>query len=209
MNKAKRLTLSFVLVLALLAIPTMLAAAKELSSLTISGPGIQGEVSLSGPEATGKLTQIGFFNTTSFVQPPENLGQGYNLTAYLNLDGKIVPWLQMVYYPAADGQSGYMHWTGRLNGDTMQLSPADEWSRVSPMVGQGFRDLLAEHGVTLQVAVPASEAAAQPASAATSSTIPFQPSALTLALIGAGLIVVAGGLVWRRRALGHRRASGD
>lgn len=200
MNQTRRLTLVFLLTLALLAVPTLQVAAKELALLTISGPGIQGEVSLSDPEAISKMTQIRFFDTTSFVKPPENLGQGYNLTAYLNLDGKIVPWLQMVYYPAAEGQSGYMHWTGRLNGDTMQLNPSDEWSRVPPTVSRGFRDLLSEHGVRLQVAVPA-------ASAATALAIPFQPSTPRLLLIGACLLLIAGALIWRQRALHARDAA--
>ena len=200
MNQTRRLTLAFLLTLALLAVSTPQVAAKELSSLTISGPGIQGEVRLDDPEAIRKLTRIRFFDTTSFVKPPENLGQGYNLTAYLNLGGKIVPWFQMVYYPAAEGQSGYMHWTGRLNGDTMQLNPSDEWSRVPPAVGQGFRELLAAHGVTLQVAV-------SELSAATAPAVPFRPSTLTLSLVGAVLLVIAAALFLGRRALHARGAA--
>ncbi len=205
MNKTRRLTLAFVLTLALLAIPTALAAAKELASLTISGPGIQGEVTLDDAKSMMSLQQAGFFDTYAFVKPPEGLGQGYNLMTQLNLDGKIVPFVQIVYYPAAAGQSGYMHWTGRLDTNTMQLNPADEWSSVTPAVGTAFRELMAAHGVTLQVAV-----AASPASGASAANLPAaQPSPLVLALLGAGLLLIAAALIWRRRVLKPRGASGN
>ena len=46
MNKAKKSTLFLLLVVALLAIPTLVVFAKELGMLTISGPGIKGELTL-------------------------------------------------------------------------------------------------------------------------------------------------------------------
>src|SRR5512140_1385724 len=132
MNRMQRLALSLVLLVALAAAPTMLAAAKELGSITISGPGINGEVTLSDPQSLMKLQQMGFFDTSTLVKAPQNLGEGYHLTGYLNLDGKVVPFVQAIYYPAAEGQTGYMHFTGGLNGDTMQTTTVDRWGTVTP-----------------------------------------------------------------------------
>jgi hypothetical protein len=91
MNRTKRSILFLVLVIALLAITTSVVFAKELGLLMISGPGIKGDITLKDPEAMMNLEKSGFFDQTAFVKPPENLGEGYNITAHLNLDGKMVP----------------------------------------------------------------------------------------------------------------------
>src|SRR6185436_2186812 len=112
MNTTKRHILAFVLAIALLAIPTI-AFAKELGALTISGPGINGELTLNDPKDMMNLEQSGFFDQASSIKPPENLGQGYTITTYLNLDGKVVPFIKLIYFPAEEGQAGYMHTVGR------------------------------------------------------------------------------------------------
>jgi len=62
MNKTKRHILFLILVITLLAIPTFVVFAKELGMLTISGPGIKGELTLNDPKAMLKLEQSGFFD---------------------------------------------------------------------------------------------------------------------------------------------------
>src|SRR5688572_19525243 len=126
MNRTKRHVLSLILVIALLAISTSVVLAKELGLLTISGPGIKGEVTLKDPDAMMKLEQSGFFDQTAFIKPPEKLGEGYNITAHLNLDGKMVPFVEMVYYPTSEGEPGYVHFTGRLSGEKLQT--VDQWN---------------------------------------------------------------------------------
>jgi hypothetical protein len=204
MKKIQRQALCVLSVLALLAFPTMLAAAKELSSLTISGPGIPGQVTLEDPKEMMDLQQSGFFDTTSFIKPPADLGAGYTLTTHLNLDSQVVPFLEMVYYPAARGEAGYVHITGRLNGDTMQASPADDWARVQPAAAGAFADLLASHQITLQVAVPSVRASAAASTAAPASTMPAP--AATLAAVAA-LVVLAGAVLLIRRRAGRRRSA--
>ena len=90
MNRTKRYTLSLILIIALLAISTSVVFAKELGLLTISGPGIKGELTLKDPNDTMKLEQSGFFDQAVLAKPPKNLDMkaGYNITAQLNLDGK-------------------------------------------------------------------------------------------------------------------------
>src|SRR5215475_11911148 len=118
MNKTKKSILFLPLVIALVAIPTFVVFAKELGALTISGPGIKGELTLNDPKAMMNLEQSGFFDEAVLSKPPENLDMnaGYTITAHLNLDGKVVPFVKMVYYPTNEGQAGYAHYIGRLDG---------------------------------------------------------------------------------------------
>ena len=135
----------------LLVIPSTVVFAKELGLLTISGPGIKGEVSLNDHEDMMNLEQSGFFDQVKFVKPPENLGQGYSITAHLNLDGKLVPMVEMVYYPAEEGQPGYVHYTGRLTGES--LKPVDEWGQMRPQAETTLRDLMTANKITVQPAI--------------------------------------------------------
>ena len=210
-----------VLTIALLVIPSTVAFAKELGLLTITGPGIKGEVSLNNHDDMMNLEQSGFFDQAKFVKPPENLGQGYNITAHLNLDGKLVPMVEMVYFPAEEGQPGYVHYTGRLNGESLQT--VDEWAQMRPQAETALRDLMTANKITIQPAVivaPAAVApvaiepakseeqtAVQPASSTSvaTPTVPQQAyyMAAALAIL---LIVVGAGLVLKRRTAGQQSA---
>ena len=147
--------------IALLLIPTTVAFAKELGLLTITGPGIKGEVSLNNHDDMMNLEQSGFFDQVKFVKPPENLGQGYNITAHLNLDGKLVPMVEMVYYPAEEGQSGYVHYTGRLLGESIE--PVDEWRQMRPEAEAALLDIMTANRIAIQPAVIAAPAVVAPA----------------------------------------------
>jgi hypothetical protein len=202
-----------VLTIALLVIPSTVAFAKELGLLTITGPGIKGEVSLNNHDDMMNLEQSGFFDQAKFVKPPENLGQGYNIVAHLNLDGKLVPMVEMIYFPAEEGQPGYVHYTGRLNGESLQ--PVDEWAQMRPQAEMALRDLMTANKITIQPAVIVAPAvvapviepveeeqpASQPASvpAVTRPSVPQQTYYVVVALASL-LIVVGAGLILRRRA---------
>jgi hypothetical protein len=215
MNRTKRHILFLVLVVALLAITTSVVFAKELGLLIISGPGIKGDVTLKDPDAMLNLEKSGFFDQTAFVKPPENLGEGYNITAHLNLDGKVVPFVEMVYYPTNEGEPGYVHYTGRLTGEKLQ--PVDRWQTLSLSADQAFRSLMTANNIALQsalikapeVAEPAAPVAAEakePAVAAPAvspAPAPAQTSYLVPAVIAAILLFVGAGLVLRRRTVSH------
>jgi len=198
--------------MALLAIPSTVVFAKELGLLTISGPGIKGEVSLNNHDDMMNLEQSGFFDQAKFVKPPENLGQGYNIVAHLNLDGKLVPMVEMTYFPAEEGQPGYIHYTGRLNGESLQ--PVDEWAQMRPPAEKALRDLMIANKITIQPAVitapavvapvigPATneeQPAVQPASSpsVTTPSIPMQ-TYYVVGVLAALLIVIGAGLFLRR-----------
>ena len=218
MNRTKRHVLALALAIALLAIPTIVFA-KELGSLTISGPGIKGEVTLDHPGGMRKLEGSGFFDQAKPIKPPEKLGEGYNITANLNLDGKLVPFVQMVYYPATEG-AGYVHYTGRLNGESLQS--VDQWGQLSPDAEAAFRGLMDFYNITLQPAVPVvapavvapaiesakseEQTAIEPASVPAVTSAPSQARNVEAALIASILILLGAGLLFRRQAISQRRA---
>lgn len=207
MNRTKRPILSLILVIALLAISTSVVFAKELGLLTISGPGIKGEVTLKDPEAMMGLEKSGFFDQAILASPPKNLGEGYNMVAHLNLDGKMVPMAEMVYYPTQEGQAGYIHYTARLNGETLQT--VDEWNLLSLSADTALRDLMTANNITVQSALLTAPAAVEPAAKVESvSASPVSPAPIptpSLALVAAAilLIMVGAGLALRRRAVGN------
>jgi hypothetical protein len=210
MNSTKRQILCLLYVFALLAISTSVVFAKELGLLTISGPGIKGEVTLKDPKAMMGLEQSGFFDQTASIKPPEKLGEGYKLTAHLNLDGKMVPFVEMVYYPTSEGEPGYVHYTGRLNGETLQK--VDRWQTLSLSADKSFRSLMTANNIALQSALivapdvkePAVEApAVEQVTVPAVSPAPIQASYLIPAVIVALLLFVGTGFVLRRRAVSH------
>ncbi len=213
MNKTKPRILLLTLVIVLLAVPTFVVFAKELGSLTIAGPGIKGQLSLSDPKYMMKLEESGFFDQTALIKPPAdlNLKAGYSISAQLNLDGKIVPFVEMVYYPTKADQPGYVHYTGRLHGET--LKPVDEWSTLSLDADKAFRSLMVANNIALQSALvaasveveaPAASAAepvVAPAVAPVAAPAPIQTPYLILSIVATFMLLVGAGLVIRRRTV--------
>jgi hypothetical protein len=136
---------------------------------------------------------------------------GYNITAQLNLDGKMVPFVQMVYYATNEGQPGYVHYTGRLDGETLQT--VDEWHILSRGADNAFRGLMTANNIALQsalVTAPAAEAASakEPVAAPAASPAPIQTSYLIPAVIATILLLaLAGaGFILRRRTVSRPTA---
>ena len=211
MKKVNKHLLLLFLIIALLAISTSVAFAKELGLLTISGPGIKGEVSLNDHEAMMNLEQSGFFDQAVLSKPPKDLGEGYDITAHLNLDGKLVPFIQMVYYPTDEGQAGYVHYTGMLDVETLRT--VDEWHLLNRTADGALRDVMTANNITVQsaliqapaavepVAAPAVEAVAEPA--ASPSPAPVQMPYLIPALVVTILALMGAALALRRRTVSH------
>jgi len=209
MNKAKKSILFLLLVITLLAIPTFVVFAKELGMLTISGPGIKGELTLKDPKAMMNLEQSGFFDQATLSKPPKNLNldAGYKITAHLNLDGKVVPFVQMVYYPTNEGQAGYVHYIGRLDGET--LKTVDEWHLMRLDADKALRNLMAANNITVQSALITAPVAVAPAAVEEPVTAPVvtpepvQTPYLIPIAIAVLLLLAGAGFVLRRRTISH------
>jgi len=137
---------------------------------------------------------------------PRGLGEGYNITAHLNLDGKMVPFIQMIYYPTEAGQPGYVHYTGRLEGET--LKPIDEWHILNRNADGALRDLMTTNDITVQSALIAAPAVVaptrEPVSAPVVEPVPAPaapvPASGTIVAIVTGILALAGvALALRRR----------
>jgi hypothetical protein len=207
MNKTKRHLLLVMLVLALLAVPTLVVFAKELGALTISGPGIKGELTLNDPKYMMKLEQSGFFDQALTKAPTDlNLDAGYTLTTTLNLDGKSVQFAKIIYYPTSEGQSSYLHYVARYQGDS--LKPVDEWDILSRDADTTLRAMLTGNKVAVQsalVAAPVKAEAPAPAASVAQPATPVTPRApiqtpyLVLGISAMIVLLVGAGWVLRRR----------
>jgi len=155
-----------ILLLVVLAIPTLSVFAKEGMSMTIRGPGIKGEVTLGQSDLLMSLEDSGFFGfsgNVSLIKPLENPGEGYNITASIIENGKPIPFVEMVYYPAEEGQAGYVHYISKVSDGS--LKPVDEWERLPLSADKAFRRLMDANKISLQAAVlttSAAEAVKQP-----------------------------------------------
>jgi hypothetical protein len=193
----------FLLAILMLSISTV-AFAKELGLLTIAGPGIKGELAMKDQKVITTLESSGFFDQTGLVQPPKNLNleAGYLVTAYLNLDGNVLPYVQMSYYAADQGQPGYVHFTGRLAGEALQ--PVDEWRMLTPNADNTFRGLMSTHNVVLQsalITVPAAAPATQPV---TIAVAPVRAPQVLVATLAAMLLLAGVGMSLKRRAVSQQ-----
>jgi hypothetical protein len=203
MKRSKRLIMFLLLAIIMLSIPTVVVFAKELGLLTISGPGIKSELALKDQKVITTLEASGFFDQTGLVQPPKNLNMeaGYAITAYLNLDGQVLPYVQMVYYAADQGQPGYVHFTGRLAGATLQ--PVDQWQRLTRNADHTFRGLMSVNDLTLQPALITVPAAAPAIDPAVVAAPPIRASHIIVATVAMLLLLAGTGIILRRRAVSH------
>jgi len=128
----------------------------------------------------------------------------------------------MVYYPAEEGQTGYVHYIGRLNGETLQT--VDQWGQLPAPAEAALRNLMTSNKIAIQPAVgpaPAAVAPAvieparseeqtaiQPSSAPSvaSSAIPQQAYYTGAALAATILVLLGAGVLLRRRTTGQRSA---
>jgi hypothetical protein len=211
-NRFFRIT-CLVLLLILVGLPTGMAAAKSINAIAISGPGIDGQITLNDPGDMLELMQAGFIDQAGMmVKPSRELGTPYTITVMLDLDGKSVPFLRMDYYPLSEGEAGYLHYTGRLDGSSLRT--VDEWG-LMPLQADGlFRRLMADEGIALQSAVAvAPEAAANPAPVvadpAAGVLIPDGNNMFNWPVLVAAIALVllaAAGLLLRRRSVHSLRS---
>lgn len=204
MNGTKRFIAFLLLAIIMLSTSTAVVFAKELSLLTISGPGIRSELAMRDQKVMTTLEAAGFFDQTTVVLPPKHLNweAGYTVTAYLNLDGQTLPYVEMVYYAADQGQPGYVHFTGRLAGTTLQT--VDEWRVLSSNADNTFRGLMSANDITLQPALITVPAAAPAIEPVTIAPVPVQASHIIVAALTAFLLLAGVAMSLKRRDVSHQ-----
>lgn len=162
MSKIKSIGLAL-LVIALL-LPVM-AFAKGLHSMDISGPGIDGTLHLTDQNEMMNLMDSSFFDMSEIVRLTDEeaaaLGQGYEFTMHIAESPEEEPFHAEVgvYYPDPEGGRGYIHWIGA--GDpAVEIMAKNEWTHITARGEAAFWSLMASHGVTRpEISAPAVDAA--------------------------------------------------
>lgn len=178
-----RRTLFAGLVLAALLIPVQVTLAKgPPSKITISGPGIEGEIEITDPEMLEPFSFYQFNDLERRTDAPADPGTGYTITRYiLDNDGaELIAWDTLTYYPR-EGELGLIYFDG-LNPEFGATGGQGMWYLATPEGDAAMRDILAG----------ASPGSAAP-SAASSRVLTLGPLAAL-----AGLIAAAAGLRFAR-----------
>lgn len=155
----------------LLALTTGVALAKpghEEGRLTITGPGVNGVLEITDPNAMATFDPLGFMSEWNpYIETPQVAeGDGYTLTYSVKQeDGSYRDYDSVRYLPNPAAGPGYVYYAGypAQGGAWFQLSPASE---------AALQQLLTENGVSIVV----------PALASQPETAPVQAPAPALAI---------------------------
>jgi len=132
----------FLIILALCQLFPAAALAKgNFDYITVNGPGLQGELTITNPELTG------FFAFADFAQgaivPPADPGEGYEIVRVFVVTENDKPeptaFDQLFYYPYAN--DGYVFYVGLANGSSEYDG---KWYAANPSADAPFRAALAE-----------------------------------------------------------------
>ena len=115
--------------------------------ITITGPGLDEMIEVTDPATAEALSMTMIEDFRYFIDVPERLGPGYELTRYYRLEnGTYQPFDQVAYYPDLYGGSGYVNYIGIVNG----WSDYDgKWFRARDEADEVIRQVLFEHDVLL------------------------------------------------------------
>jgi hypothetical protein len=197
-------TLALVLALGSASAPLLTAWAKEAVSITISGPGLAGEVQVTDEDVFRALSDTGGADMSASLLPAladefyvirigigDETGQVFATTVYH-------------YYADPQGSRGYLQYFDVEGGES---SAEGNWFRAPAAWDGAFRSVLQSYGVTLDrvpAALPAAQS--QPAvlapAAVPNTPAPVNPlTGLVLAAIVTGVIA---GLGLRRTTVSLR-----
>ena len=128
---------TFLILVLCLIIPNMLVLAKgEFDYITIKGPGVTGEINVTNPALTGEFFAFADFSKGP-IDPPADLGEGYQIVRVYVVDTKPAPFDQLHYYP----YTGYVYYDGLANGSSEYDG---KWYTANPSANDPFRAVLAE-----------------------------------------------------------------
>ena len=168
--------------------------------ITITGPGIDGELRITDP---GELAPFSFYQFNDLGRrtkaPDADLGSAYHITRYVNDSGagknSLKAWDSLTYYLNPDGGLGYLFFDG--------LDPA-----IGSTEGQGEWYLPSEEGDAMMKHLLVQSGALHPAGAGAGGAPSAEPRPLAsprlwpvAAAAGTMAVLVAAWLQARRRVL--------
>ncbi len=160
--------------------------------LTISGPGLDGTVTITDP-VTLAAFKLGAMEDLSAgpIAAPHVTGDGYQITRYFGGDFSFA---SLRYYPDANGR-GYVYWQDGAKLEGSQTPFNKQWLAVTPAGDAAMKQLLAGLGVSLAAATLVSVAQAAAPAAVPGAVWPWLAAALAVAALAGGWLAV------RRRRL--------
>jgi hypothetical protein len=147
MQKSTRHKLTLILIAALALIPLSVALAKgPPEQVTISGPGIDGEITIANSNVLNAFSFYQFNDLTRIMdEPPQVTGEGYKITRWLTQrrQGKyqLFPWDYLTYYPDPAGGPGYIFFDG-LDPSIGGTEGQGEWFLASEAGGAAIQDII-------------------------------------------------------------------
>ena len=146
-----RIGLALVLAaLVALALPGFASAKGPASRIVIVGPGLDGELELVDDSVLlGALSMAALEDFMRPAEPPAHPTPGFELTRYFETNtGQYMPFDQVVYHPAPDGEPGLVHYLGIVNGSSEYDG---RWFHIQPSGERMLRDVLSAHGANFEV----------------------------------------------------------
>jgi hypothetical protein len=120
-----------------LLIPALTVLAKGgFDYITVEGPGITGEITITNPALTQDFFAFADLSKGS-IEAPADPGQGYEVTRVYVVDNRGQPFDKLHYYP----YTGYVYYDGIVNGSSEYDG---KWYAADPAAEAPFRDALAQ-----------------------------------------------------------------
>lgn len=143
------LTLLLAALLAL-ALPGFASAKGPASRITIVGPGLDGALEIVDDAVLlGALSMAALEDFMRPAEPPAYPTLGFELTRFFETNtGEYVPFDQVVYHPAPDGEPGLVHYLGIVNGSSEYDG---RWFHIQPRGERMLREVLSAHGADFEV----------------------------------------------------------
>lgn len=205
--KCTRLLYALFLVGTLLALTTATALAwpeTPPDKVTISGPGLKGEVEVTDQEILAALSlgAIEDFKQGSIAEP--KVGQGYQITRYF-YDASF-DFGRLRYYPNATSEPGYIFFEDGPDLDGDQSQYHSKWFYATPQGDRAMKSVLTGLGISPSAPLAAGKDAPALEQAAANEAVPSGTldeaswwPAIGVIMIGVCALALTGGLIISRR----------
>lgn len=124
----------------LILIPSISALAKgEFTYITVKGPGIMGDLTISNPALTESFMAFADFSKGA-IDAPADPGEGYQIIRSFVVDNKEAPFDLLYYYP----YTGFVYYDGIANGSSEYDK---KWYVADPLARAPFQSALRQRAL--------------------------------------------------------------
>jgi hypothetical protein len=134
-----------ILLLALALTATAALAKGDFDRITISGPGLQGEVEVTDRPTLDALGMISLTGSFSEIDAPTAPGNGYEITRSYWDAGRdaFIAFDHVMFYPGEDGATPIVQYIGIMNGSSEYDG---DWFQPTEEAARAMDAIVAEHG---------------------------------------------------------------